>query len=152
VAAGSITPAGAVYVEAPFATAPLPVSRDELRRHYAHQKASRTEAWYRQHRPSMLAGDIEVETAASRHWDIDTAVSLSLHAAGRSTDLSQDIPSLIIRADPSDAITEATARQLTRRGFTVRSMRGAGHTVWHGRVPEFLSLITEWLADQGHTR
>jgi pimeloyl-ACP methyl ester carboxylesterase len=43
VADGSITPAGAVYVEAPFATAPLIVNRDELRRRYACQKASRTD-------------------------------------------------------------------------------------------------------------
>lgn len=123
-----------------------------MRARYTYLKANRTETWYRQNRPAMLAGDIEAEAAASRAWDIDTAVSLSYHAAGRTTDLNPDSPSLIIRADPSDAIDDDAAVQLERRGFTVRTMRGVGHAVWYGRVPEFVSLITNWLTDQGRTR
>lgn len=94
VAGGRIRPAAAVYVEAPFATPALTVGREEVRARYARLKANCTETWYRQNRPAMLAGDIEAEAAASRAWDVDTAVSLSWHAAGRTTDLSPDIPSL----------------------------------------------------------
>lgn len=152
VAGGQIKPAAGVYVEAPLATPVLTISREELRARYADMKAERTETWYRQNRPSMLAGDTDAEAAASRAWDVDTAVSLSWHAAGRTTDLSPDIPSLIIRAEPSDAVDSHAAVALQRRGFTVRSMHGAGHAVWPSRVPEFVSLITEWLTDQGRTR
>lgn len=131
---------------------PMTVDRDELRARYAQMKASRTGTWYRKNRPAMLAGDIEAETAARTAWDIDTAVSLSWHAAGRTIDLSPDFPSLVIRADPSDAIDNDAAAALQRRGFTVRSMRGAGHTVWPGRVSEFTTLIADWLAEQGRSR
>lgn len=126
VAGGRIRPTAAVYVEAPFATPALTVDREELRARYAHLKANRTERWYRQNRPAMLVGDIEAETAGSRAWDIDTAVSLSCHAAGRTTDLNSDIPSLIIRADPSDAIDDDAGVQLERRGFTVARCAARG--------------------------
>jgi pimeloyl-ACP methyl ester carboxylesterase len=148
VARGLINADGAVYVEAPFATPALDVGREDLRSRYARLKASRTERWYRENRPMMVDGDIEAEVAASHAWDVDTATSLSWHAAGRTIDLRPKAPSLIVRADPSDAVGGRAAAQLEQRGFTVRSMAGAGHTVWHGRVPEFVTLIDEWVVDQ----
>ena len=84
VAGGQIRPAAAAYVEEPFATPALTVGREEVRARYARLKASRIEAWCRKNRPAMLAGDIEAEAAASRAWDIDTAVSLSCQVAGRT--------------------------------------------------------------------
>lgn len=151
VARGQMRPAAAVYVEAPFETPALRVSRADLRARYVRMKADRTEQWYLEHRPMMAAGDIEAEVAASRAWDVDTSVSLSWHAAGRTMNLRPDVPSLIVRADPSDAIDDDAAAQLRDRGFTIRSMPGAGHTVWHGRVPEFVTLINEWVAAQDQT-
>lgn len=152
ISGGHIHAAAAVYVEAPFATPTLTVSREALRARYAEQKASRTEDWYRANRPAMSAGDIAAEAAASRDWDVDTAVSLSWHASGRVTDLAPDIPSLIVRAEPSDAIGDADADALRRQGFAVRSMPGVGHSVWPGRVPEFVDLISDWLAGAGVAR
>jgi pimeloyl-ACP methyl ester carboxylesterase len=148
VATSRLQPAAAVYVEAPFSTPSVKLNRDELRDRYAQHKAMRTEEWYRHNRPAMTEGDIQAEAQASRDWDIDTATSLSWHAAGRSSVPNPSIASLIVRADLSDVITDAAAEDLQRRGFTVRSIRGAGHDVWPGRTSEFVDLISSWAAER----
>ncbi|WP_410792093.1 alpha/beta fold hydrolase [Kribbella sp. C-35] len=55
------------------------------------------------------------------------------------------VPSLVVRADPSRYVSPERARELEEMGFWVRSVPGAGHSVWYGHLDEFMEVLDEWL-------
>jgi pimeloyl-ACP methyl ester carboxylesterase len=58
---------------------------------------------------------------------------------------STEVPSLLIRAEPSKYVSAERAAELEACGFTVRSIEGAGHSVWYGHFDEFMGALDGWV-------
>ena len=85
------------------------------------------------------------ELEAAKLWDVRTAVSLSVAAAGRDFTPATATPSLMVRADPSSCVSPEHAEQLKTLGFEVRSVAGAGHSIWYGYFDAFMAALDGWI-------
>ncbi|WP_427893186.1 alpha/beta fold hydrolase [Kribbella sp. GL6] len=144
-ALAELRPERAVYVDVPLdGGGPSRRSADELRAHFARSRAARNEGQLRGSRPGWSAEDCRVEARAAEQFDVETAVALERSYAGRPA-LRTSVPSLVVRADPSRYVSAERARELEALGFCVRGIDGAGHSVWYGRVDDFLRALDGWL-------
>jgi pimeloyl-ACP methyl ester carboxylesterase len=152
-ALSALRPRRAVYVDVPFLRLDkkeAPEDEATLTDIFTRAKSGRTADHLAATRPGWKAGDYEVEEAAARRFDVPTAVALEMvDARGATTPPSTSIPSLLIRADPSDYVSDERARELTAMGFAVRGVKGAGHSVWYGFFSEYMELLDTWLAEPG---
>ncbi|MFB7253975.1 alpha/beta fold hydrolase [Streptomyces nojiriensis] len=87
--------------------------------------------------------DIELETLAV--WDERTALSLAPLAGTDLMPPAPVVPSLVQLADPSVLIDEERAQLLGSRGFEVRSVAGAGHTIHRDDFDGFMASLEGWL-------
>ncbi|MFJ3519754.1 alpha/beta fold hydrolase [Streptomyces sp. NPDC090131] len=87
--------------------------------------------------------DIELETLAA--WDERTALSLAPLAGADLMPHAPVVPSLVQLADPSTLITPERAQLLKSRGFEVRSVAGAGHTIHRDDFDGFMASLDGWL-------
>ncbi|MFE9477544.1 alpha/beta fold hydrolase [Streptomyces spororaveus] len=87
--------------------------------------------------------DIELETLAV--WDERTALSLAPLAGADLMPAAPVVPSLVQLADPSTLITRERAQLLKSRGFEVRSVAGAGHTIHRDDFDAFMASLEGWL-------
>lgn len=139
-------PQRAVYVDVPFASSTAAaVDTVALTAQYHAAKASRTLEYLQANRPWWSEQDMITEVESAKLWDVATAVSLSATAAGRDLTPSTAIPSLMVRADPSQFVPPQDAERLKTRGFDVRSVAGAGHCVWYGFFEEFMAVLDDWI-------
>ncbi|GAA1565638.1 alpha/beta fold hydrolase [Kribbella hippodromi] len=139
-----LRPHRAVYVDTPLDTPSAAPPVVDLREHFLAARSSRTEQHLRASHPSWSLEDCRVEAEAARRFDIETAVALQRSYTGHTTG-SATIPSLVIAADPSRYVSPERARELAELGFTVRSVPGAGHSVWYGQLGEFVGILDAWL-------
>ncbi|WP_055566831.1 alpha/beta fold hydrolase [Streptomyces atriruber] len=95
--------------------------------------------------PRWEAADLDVEIATLAVWDPDTALSLSGAGAVDHTPAAPVVPSLVQVADPSTVVPEALKEELARRGFEVRTVRGAGHTIHRDDFDAFMGSLDGWL-------
>ena len=133
----------AVYVDAGLA---LPGGQDraELTARYERDSAARfSSEWLRRSRPFYSAQDAEVEARAASRFDPATMASIScgpdhswLPAAG----------SIVVRADPSDWVSDDDARRFEANGVEVRHIPGAAHTIWYSHFDEFTAALPELFA------
>jgi pimeloyl-ACP methyl ester carboxylesterase len=151
-AVAQLRPKRVVYVDTPFATTshPATIDRDTIAAQYAEQKAGRTINALRARRPSWSERDLLVEAEAAQRWDVTTAAALSMSAVGRDftppmSDGHIPTTSMMVHADPSDYLTPAQLADLVARGFTVRGVPNAGHSIWYGHLTEFLAALDDWL-------
>ncbi|GAA0955154.1 alpha/beta fold hydrolase [Kribbella koreensis] len=138
-----LRPARAVYVDVPFSSAAKGADADDLLGRFSAAKAGRTVEQLRASKPAWSEEDRKVEAEAARRFDPATAVALQL-AYNRDPlpgPPGTDIPSMLIRAEPSRFVSPERARELEGLGFGVRSIAGAGHCAWYGRVDEFLGVV-----------
>ncbi|MFJ1569370.1 alpha/beta fold hydrolase [Streptomyces erythrochromogenes] len=89
--------------------------------------------------------DIELETLAL--WDERTALSLAPLLGADLMPAAPVVPSLVQLADPSTLITPDRARTLKSRGFEVRSVAGAGHTIHRDDFEGFMASLEGWVQD-----
>ncbi|PWK65042.1 alpha/beta hydrolase family protein [Streptomyces sp. CG 926] len=87
--------------------------------------------------------DIELETLAL--WDERTALSLAPLVGADLMPPAPMVPSLVQLADPSTLITRERAQLLKSRGFEVRSVAGAGHTIHRDDFDGFMASLEGWL-------
>ncbi|MGW6577780.1 alpha/beta fold hydrolase, partial [Streptomyces sp. NPDC054945] len=87
--------------------------------------------------------DIELETLAL--WDERTALSLAPLVGADLMPPAPVVPSLVQLADPSTLITWERAQLLKSRGFEVRSVAGAGHTIHRDDFDGFMASLEGWL-------
>ncbi|MEU6992728.1 alpha/beta fold hydrolase [Streptomyces sp. NPDC046465] len=95
--------------------------------------------------PRWEAADVDVEVATLAAWDPDTALSISGAGAVDGTPAAPVVPSLVQVADPSIVVDAALKAELARRGFEVRTVRGAGHTIHRDDFDGFMSSLDGWL-------
>ncbi len=87
--------------------------------------------------------DIELETLAA--WDERTALSLAPLVGADLMPPAPVVPSLVQLADPSALIDEERTQLLKSRGFEVRSVAGAGHTIHRDDFDGFMASLEGWL-------
>lgn len=110
-------------------------------------------AWFRSAAPEQIAAlnprwnrqDVEIELATLALWDPTTGAGLS-DLAGRSMLPEKPaVPSLVQLADPSFLIGPQDAAELRLRGFEVRTVAGAGHTIHRDDFDGFVSSLDGWI-------
>ncbi|MFF4319577.1 alpha/beta fold hydrolase [Streptomyces sp. NPDC001568] len=95
--------------------------------------------------PRWEEADVEVEAATLAVWDEATALSLAPLQGRDLLPAAPVVPSLVQLADPSFLISEERAARLTERGFEVRSVAGAGHTIHRDDFEGFMASLEGWI-------
>lgn len=167
-AAEQLGPERAAYVDVPFdppTWKPTPESADvdidalteDLTSHYQEAKESRTLDHLRRIRPWWSEEDMAVEAEAARLFDVTTAVAMDVSGAIAAADRARrgvlpepfrpagSARSLMIRPEPSSWVLPEHVEELRQMGFEVRSIPGAGHSVWYGHLDEFMSALDSWI-------
>lgn len=120
--------------------------RAELTAQYeADRERRRSADWLRASRPFYSAEDAVVEARAADRFDPATAASIS---CGADVDCSPGDGAIVVRADPSNFVTDEDAVRLASRGAHVRSVPGAAHTVWYSHFDEFVSSVPELFGER----
>ncbi|WP_327634809.1 alpha/beta fold hydrolase [Kribbella sp. NBC_00482] len=140
-----LRPSRAVYVDVPLSdpSADPPAPAAELRERFTTSRAARTVERLAT-RTGWSAADCRVEAEAAARFDVETAVALERSYVGQAVKRPV-VPSIVVRADPSRYVSARRARELEELGFWVRSVPGAGHSVWYGHLDEFMGVVDEWL-------
>lgn len=134
-AADRLAPARAVYSDPAWLD--LPRDPAALR---ATKLAGRADL--RALHPRWTDADLDDELDALARWD-PRSVDALLHCPGLPPAPAR--PSLVQLADPSLRVGPADAALLRRRGYTVRVVPGAGHTI-HREDPEgFTASLEGWI-------
>ena len=102
----------------------------------------RTIEGLRSSRPYYSAEDAIVEARAAEDFDPATAASISV--MGNSVGLGDG--SILVRAKPSNWVTDADAKRLANRGIDIREIDGAAHTIWYSHFDEFCRALPELFA------
>lgn len=82
-------------------------------------------------------------TSAAR-WDIATAVNLAMALAGHDHTPVADLPSLVLRPEPSDFVPGQEAQRLAASGFDLVSIPDGAHSLHYSRFTEFMSAVDAW--------
>ncbi|MFF3247731.1 alpha/beta fold hydrolase [Streptomyces sp. NPDC002870] len=95
--------------------------------------------------PRWEEADVDVELATLAAWDPDTAHAVfGVHAIDRIP-ARPVVPSLVLVADPSSFVSPALKRELVERGFEVRTVGGAGHTIHRDDFDAFMGALDGWV-------
>ncbi|WP_197021604.1 alpha/beta fold hydrolase [Cellulomonas sp. HZM] len=138
-AAPALRPGLAVYVDAPSTTRGGRDRREVLAL-YEQDRARRTAARLRSTRPHYTARDCLVEGVAAERFDPATAAAVSSAPGGSWPPTAG---SVVVRADPSDYVSDEQAAALEHRGVRVRSIPGAAHSVWFSHPRELVASLPE---------
>ncbi|GGU83925.1 hypothetical protein GCM10010211_57380 [Streptomyces albospinus] len=95
--------------------------------------------------PRWDDADVDVELATLADWDTGTALALSGHHLRDRTPERPVVPSLVQIAGEGFLFTEEAAKELAARGFEVRTVQGAGHTIHRDDLPGFLAGLEGWV-------
>lgn len=95
--------------------------------------------------PRWEEADVDVERATLAVWDEATALSLGPLMGADLMPAAPVVPSLVQLADPSMLISEERAAVLKGRGFAVRSVAGAGHTIHRDDFDGFMASLEGWI-------
>jgi pimeloyl-ACP methyl ester carboxylesterase len=105
--------------------------------------------------PKWAPEDVRIEIETIAVWDRQTALDLSKNAVatldagsvGDATGLPQSpvVPSLVMLADDSAVIRAQDAETLRERGFTLRTVPGAGHSVHRDDFEGFMTALEGWI-------
>ncbi|GHH53086.1 alpha/beta fold hydrolase [Streptomyces candidus] len=95
--------------------------------------------------PRWDAEDVDVEVATLALWDEASALGLAALVERDLLPRTAVVPSLVQLADPSLIINEERAALLRARGFEVRTVKGAGHTIQRDDFDRFMSSLDGWI-------
>jgi pimeloyl-ACP methyl ester carboxylesterase len=141
-----LRPARAVYVDPPQRLDDGGHGLEAAVDYLNTRRTSREPDTLLRERPGWPEQDRHHETEAARRWNTTATAHLLSSMVGRDLAPVAVVPSLLIRADPSEYVPDdAAVGRLTDAGITVRTVPGAGHTVWYGRVPDFLNALDGWI-------
>jgi pimeloyl-ACP methyl ester carboxylesterase len=104
---------------------------------------NRTAEGIRQESPRWADADVEGAVEAARLWDERGA-----EAAGEGWDVMPEravVPSLVLLADPSQLIPPERAEELRRRGFAIRTVAAAGHSIHRDDLQGFMAALDGWV-------
>ncbi|MEU1227796.1 alpha/beta fold hydrolase [Streptomyces sp. NPDC005828] len=95
--------------------------------------------------PHWSDEDVDVEMASVRDWDERSAHGLTPFVGADLWPARPVVPSLVTLADPSTLVRPEHARMLADRGFEVRTVKGAGHTVHRDDFDGFMTALDGWI-------
>ncbi|WP_030413665.1 alpha/beta fold hydrolase [Streptomyces sp. NRRL S-1448] len=95
--------------------------------------------------PRWSDADVDIELATLADWDTATAHALSGEHLTDRTPEKPVVPSLVQIAGEGFLFTDEAAAELTRRGFEVRTVPGAGHTIHRDDFEGFLTGLEGWV-------
>ncbi|MEV3854888.1 alpha/beta fold hydrolase [Streptomyces sp. NPDC050095] len=95
--------------------------------------------------PRWEEADIDVELATLAAWDAQSALAVAGEQAVDRTPARPVVPSLVQAAGPSFLVSEEMKEELVRRGFEVRTVQGAGHTIHRDDFAGFMKSLEGWL-------
>ncbi|MCZ0982244.1 alpha/beta hydrolase [Streptomyces diastatochromogenes] len=137
-----LAPARAVYSDPAWHLAAGPCGyRAEL---FVRGK-SMTREQIRGFNPHWPEEDVDIEMASVRDWDERTAHGLTPFVGADLWPARPVVPSLVTLADPSVLVRPEHARMLAGRGFELRTVKGAGHTVHRDDFDGFVSALEGWI-------
>ncbi|WP_159941825.1 MULTISPECIES: alpha/beta fold hydrolase [unclassified Nocardiopsis] len=137
-----LRPARAVYSDPAFAFPPqLAAAIPAMRR----MVAGATFESVRAANPRWSTADVEAELAGFAAFDPDFFDVMAECARADRMPATAVVPSLVQLADPSLTVDSDGARLLAERGFTVRTVGGAGHCVHRDDLKGFLGSLEGWL-------
>ncbi|MEU7000946.1 alpha/beta fold hydrolase [Nonomuraea sp. NPDC046570] len=94
--------------------------------------------------PGWSAEENAVEVEMLELWDPRTALSLS-EIVGSDHTPEPVVPSLVQLADPSFLVSPEYAEELAAKGFEVRVVKGAEHTIHRHLFEDFLTGLDGWI-------
>lgn len=106
----------------------------------AYKHATRQEI--RAANPRWEDAAVDDEVAGLELWDPDT---LTLLEPPPGLPASALAPSLVLLADPSERVPPDRQERLRARGFTLRTVPGAGHAIHRDDFPGFMAALSGWL-------
>jgi pimeloyl-ACP methyl ester carboxylesterase len=95
--------------------------------------------------PRWAPEDVEIELRTLALWDPATVGMLSAVGGESLMPATPVVPSLVQAADPSFLLSETDQETLRERGFEVRVVKGAGHTIHRDDFEGFMSSLDGWI-------
>ncbi|MET9610450.1 alpha/beta hydrolase [Streptomyces sp. NPDC006512] len=95
--------------------------------------------------PRWEEADVDIEARTLAVWDEATALDLAPLFGRDLLPAAPVVPSLVQLADPSALIPPERAALLEERGFEVRSVAGAGHTIHRDDFEGFMASLEGWV-------
>ncbi|MFF2848362.1 alpha/beta fold hydrolase [Streptomyces sp. NPDC058001] len=95
--------------------------------------------------PGWADADVDVELATLQAWDPDTAFGVTGARAADRIPEGPAVPSLVVAAGRGSLVSDALKTDLTARGFTVRTVPGAGHTLHRDDFDGFFQALDGWI-------
>ncbi|MEV2276397.1 alpha/beta hydrolase [Nocardiopsis sp. NPDC049922] len=137
-----LRPARAVYSDPAFQfSGASAAALGAMRRMVAQATAESVRAM----NPRWSDADVEAELVGFAAFDPDFFDVITEASAEDRMPKEAVVPSLVQLADPSFTVGEDGARLLAERGFTVRTVEGAGHCIHRDDYPAFLASLDGWL-------
>ncbi|MFG1808146.1 alpha/beta fold hydrolase [Streptomyces sp. NPDC049040] len=130
-----LTVGRAVYSDPAWRT-----ERHDLGPSRAYKQATRTEI--RAANPHWEDEAVDDEVRCLESWDPDT---LAVLEPPPGLPVSAPTPSLVLLADPSERVPAARQEQLRARGFILRTVPGAGHSIHRDDFPGFMAALSGWI-------
>lgn len=97
------------------------------------------------HNPRWDEEDVDVELATLVAWDSASAYFLDGRPLSGFLPAGSAGPSLVQLAEPSILIGPEDAARLRTRGFEVRTVSGAGHTIHRDDFDGFMKSLDGWI-------
>ncbi|MFJ9029638.1 alpha/beta fold hydrolase [Streptomyces sp. NPDC102274] len=142
-AVGRLAPGRAVYSDPAWY---LPRTEGELD---GPRALARTKALSREEitalNPRWEREDVDPELESLTAWDENTTFGLAPAFSADLLPAAPVVPSLVQLAGPSVMISPANAAELARRGFHVRTVAGAGHTIHRDDFDGFMVSLDGWI-------
>lgn len=95
--------------------------------------------------PRWDNADVDIELATLADWDTATAHALSAQRLEDRTPDKPVVPSLVQIAGEGFLFSDEAAAELTERGFEVRTVPGAGHTIHRDDFEGFMTGLEGWV-------
>ncbi|MEU6998750.1 alpha/beta hydrolase [Nonomuraea sp. NPDC046570] len=94
--------------------------------------------------PGWSAEECALEIEMLAKWDPATALALT-SLVGSDFTPRPVVPSLVQLADPSDLVSPEFADALVSKGFDVRVVKGAEHTIHRHLFEDFMTVLEGWI-------
>ncbi|MGW1884699.1 alpha/beta fold hydrolase [Streptomyces sp. NPDC001970] len=95
--------------------------------------------------PRWESVDVDIELETLNAWDESSVQGLAGSVGVDLLPAKPVVPSLVQLADPSFLVSQERAQVLRERGFEVRTVEGAGHTIHRDDFDGFMSSLDGWI-------
>ncbi|MFF8731845.1 alpha/beta fold hydrolase [Streptomyces sp. NPDC015171] len=95
--------------------------------------------------PRWDEADVDIELATLAAWDPASAAVLPGIYAVSQTPARPLVPSLVVLAGTGELMRPGLGEMLVRRGFEVRTVDGAGHSLYRDDFDGFMGALDGWI-------